>query len=172
MQRWPDLRELLDGLRWAVAGGVATRAFMPERMTKDLDILVHPADLAQLWHRLESAGYRLGPELGVPSRMVESPDGIEVDVIEGRFEWIDPALEDPARDAADLPVLDLPYLVLMKLAASRTIDLGDIARMLGLASDEQLDAVRSAVKRYAEKDSDDLESLIFLGRQEMGRQSD
>jgi len=37
---WPNLRELLDGLRWAVAGGVATRAFMPERMTEDLESLI------------------------------------------------------------------------------------------------------------------------------------
>lgn len=41
MQPWPDLRELLDGLRWAVAGGAAPRAYMPERVTRDLDIVVH-----------------------------------------------------------------------------------------------------------------------------------
>ena len=34
-----------------------------------------------------------------------------------------------------LPIIDLPYLVLMKLSASRTQDLADISRMLGLADE-------------------------------------
>lgn len=168
MHPWPDLRETLRGLRWAVAGGVATRAFMPERMTKDLDIVVHPDDMASMWQRLEAAGFRPGVPLGIPGRAVEAPDGAELDVIEGRFDWIDDALATPVEDPAGLPVLDLPFLVLMKLAASRTVDLGDIARMLGLASDAQLAAVRAAVARFTPQDVEDLGSLIFLGRQEQG----
>jgi hypothetical protein len=41
MNPWPDLRPILDGIDWAIIGSVATRAYLPERMTKDLDILVH-----------------------------------------------------------------------------------------------------------------------------------
>jgi hypothetical protein len=41
MNPWPDLRPILEGIEWAIIGGVATRAYMPERMTKDLDIVVH-----------------------------------------------------------------------------------------------------------------------------------
>src|SRR5258708_31690680 len=41
---WPDLREVLTGLDWAIVGDVATRAYMPERKTNDLDILVRSAD--------------------------------------------------------------------------------------------------------------------------------
>ena len=40
MNPWPDLRQVLTGIPWVVVGGVATRAYMPERATKDLDILV------------------------------------------------------------------------------------------------------------------------------------
>ena len=40
MNSWPDLRKILKGILWVIIGGVATRAYMPERMTKDLDILV------------------------------------------------------------------------------------------------------------------------------------
>ena len=36
---WPDLREILKGIDWVLIGGVATRAYMPERVTKDMDIL-------------------------------------------------------------------------------------------------------------------------------------
>jgi hypothetical protein len=38
--------------------------------------------------------------------------------------------------------------------------------MLGWASDAELDAVRAAVARYAPEDSEDLESLIFIGKKE------
>ncbi|MBA3532298.1 MAG: hypothetical protein H0T73_10295, partial [Ardenticatenales bacterium] len=37
---WPDLRPILQDIPWAIIGGVATRAYMPERATKDIDILV------------------------------------------------------------------------------------------------------------------------------------
>jgi hypothetical protein len=38
--------------------------------------------------------------------------------------------------------------------------------MLGLASDSELDDVRAVVARYTPEDSEDLESLIFIGKQE------
>lgn len=40
MISWPDLRHILKGVDWVIVGGVATRAYMPERGTKDLDLLV------------------------------------------------------------------------------------------------------------------------------------
>jgi len=64
-------------------------------------------------------------------------------------------------------VLDLPYLVLMKMESSRGRDFGDLTTMLGLASDEELARVRAAVARYAPAEVGDLESLIYLGRFEM-----
>ena len=45
-------------------------------------------------------------------------------------------------DAAGFPVLDLPYLVLMKLETSRAQDLADLSKMLGLAADDELDRTR------------------------------
>jgi hypothetical protein len=41
MNPWPDLRPFLRGIDWVLIGGVATRAYMPERATRDMDILVH-----------------------------------------------------------------------------------------------------------------------------------
>jgi hypothetical protein len=61
----------------------------------------------------------------------------------------------------------LPYLVLMKLAASRTTDLSDISRMLGQTSDQDLDEVRKIVEMYDATSLEDLESLIQLGKLEM-----
>ncbi len=58
MNPWPDLRPISKGVRWLIVGAVATRAYTPERATKDLDILIHPEDqdaaLAQLQNFLYS----------------------------------------------------------------------------------------------------------------------
>lgn len=169
MHPWPDLRALLKGIPWVIVGAVATRAYMPERATRDLDILVRKADNERVLERLKSAGYRLVSPLAVPGFLLQSPEGIEVDVILGDFPWIEEALAHPRYDAAGYPVLDLPYLVLMKMASSRVQDIADIARMLGLASDEEVDRVREVVARYAPEEAEDLESLIYLGRLETGK---
>lgn len=167
MTPWPDLRPVLVGIPWAVVGAVATRAYMPERATKDLDILVHREDGDEVRKRLEAAGYTYVAELTIPGFIFRSPEGIEVDVILGEYPWLDEALAQTREDPAGYPVLDLPYLVLMKLAASRVQDTADLSRMLGLASDEDLDRVREVVARYSPDELDDLESLIYLGRLEM-----
>ena len=166
MNPWPDLRPTLRGIDWAIVGGVATRAYMPERMTKDLDILVHESDGEAVVKRLEQAGYRITSKLAVPGYLLVSPDGIELDVLFGNAPWLKDALADPGKDPAGYPVIRLPYLVLMKMEAQRVRDLGDLGTMLGWASDADLDKVREVIKRYAPEEVDDLESLIFIGKKE------
>ena len=167
MSDWPDLRPVLRDIPWAVAGGVATRAYMPERATKDLDILVRHDDGDEVRERLEAAGYKFVTPLAVPGFLVRSPEGVEIDVILGDYVWLDEALAHIRRDPAGLPVLDLPYLVIMKIDASRVQDTADLSRMLGLASDETLEQVRAVVARHVPDAVDDLESLIYLGKVEM-----
>jgi hypothetical protein len=169
MNPWPDLRSILQGIPWVIVGAVATRAYMPERATKDLDILVRASDGDVVRERLETAGYRYLSSLAVPGFLVHSPQGVEVDVILGNYLWLEDALVHPRQDPAGYPVLDLPYLVLMKIAASRTQDVADISRMLGLASEDELMRVRAAAARYAPSEAADLESLIYLGQVEMGK---
>lgn len=168
MTQWPDLRRVLLGLRWAVVGAVATRAYMPERQTADLDILVDPAEAPLVWERLHAAGWTQVSDLAIGGKVWAMPDGLEVDVLEGHQPWVDEALATAKPDSSGQPIIGLPYLVIMKITASRTVDLGDLSRMLGLATDSQLVAVRRAVARYLPEDREDLETLIFLGRQEMG----
>src|SRR5215216_3277966 len=147
MNPWPDLRPILKGIDWAIVGGVATRAYMPERMTKDLDILVHESDGKTVIKRLEQAGYRIASHLAVPGYLMLSPDGIELDVLFGNYPWLKEALADLGQDPAGYPVIKLPYLVLMKMEAQRVRDLGDLGTMLGWASDADLDEVRAVVKQ-------------------------
>ncbi len=166
MISWPDLRPVLQDVPWAITGAVATRAYMPERLTRDLDILVRRQDEALVKERLAAAGYALGSPLGIGGFLARSAEGTEIDVILGDYRWLDEALASVHTDAAGLPVLDLPYLVLAKLAASRAQDIGDLSRMLGLASDVELARVREVVGRHAPAEMEDLESLIYLGRLE------
>ena len=63
-----------------------------------------------------------------------------------------------------VPILPLPYLVLMKYQSGRAQDLADIERMLGQASDWQLAQTREFFGEHRANDLEDLESLIELGR--------
>ena len=166
MNPWPDLRPILQGIDWVIIGGVATRAYMPERMTKDLDVLVHKDDGNEAISRLKKAGYSTKSRLAIPGYLMVSPEGVEVDVLFGDYPWLKEALTHPSKDPAGYPVLGMPYLVLMKLTAQRAQDWADASRILGWASDANLDEVRKVVAKYSPEDSEDLESLIFLGRKE------
>ena len=167
MNPWPDLRPILKGIVWAMVGGVATRVYMPERMTKDMDILVHQADGEKAIKKLEGAGYRVLADLAIPGCSMLSPDGIEVDILFGNYPWLKEALTNTRDDAAGYPTIGLPYLTILKMAAQRAQDWADVSRMLGWASEEDLDEVRAVVKRYAAEDLQDLESLIFIGKKEL-----
>ncbi len=164
---WPDLRDILTGIPWAIIGGVATRAYMPERTTKDMDVLVRQADGGEAIRRLRESGFIVESRLAVPGYLLRAPDGAEVDVLLGDEPWLDEALARPETDAAGYPVIGLRYLVLLKLQAERSQDWTDVSRMLGQASDEQLDDVRQFVARHSPEDVEDLEALIFLGKKEL-----
>jgi hypothetical protein len=166
MNPWPDLRPILQGIDWVIVGGVATRAYMPERMTKDLDILVHQNNKDSVLAKLQKAGYQIIEQLAIPGYSLRSPEGVEVDVLFGNETWLKDALSQPAQDPADYPIISLPYLILLKMAAQRAQDWADVSRMLGLATETELDAVRKVVAQYTPEDSEDLESLIFIGKQE------
>ncbi len=163
MHTWPDLREILEGIDWVVIGGVATRAYMPERMTKDLDILVRKSDGKEVIERLKKAGYKLVSRLAVEGYLMRSPRGVDVDVLFGKYPWLDEALMHPERDPAGYPVITLPYLIVLKLVANRLRDMSDLAIMLGWAEEETLNKIREVVRRYLPNEIDDLESMIFLG---------
>ena len=86
--------------------------------------------------------------------------------------WLAEALDEAERnlDAQGLPVLPLRYLVLTKWHAGRVQDLADITRMLGQADEDTLASVRALFRQVLPEAHEDLESLIELGRLEMGPQ--
>ena len=163
-----DLRSIIRHTPFVVVGGIATRLYMPERMTLDVDVLVLPEDAASLYRELEQAGCQQRDTLAIGGTTWELPDGTLLDVIESGEQWARDAVQHPVIDASGLPVIALPYLIVMKLMASRVQDLADITRMLGAADEPALRQVRSAVQNYAPDALEDLESMIALGRMELG----
>ncbi|MGQ9625701.1 MAG: hypothetical protein ACUVV0_02200 [Anaerolineae bacterium] len=166
---WPDLSAVLSPLKWAVVGAVATRLYMPERATQDLDIAICAEDGPEAKQKLASAGFVYQGELSIGGSSWLSPEGIAIEVLEREEPWLPEALAEAQgnRDAQGLPILPLPYLVLMKFQAGRIQDLADAARMLGQADEKALAEVRALFARYAPADIEDLESLIALGKLEM-----
>lgn len=167
MIKQPDLRGILEPIQWAVVGGVATRAYMPERATIDLDILIKAEDSKKARELMRSAGCKYLGELSIGGSSWQTSDGHLVDIVESDEIWVSEALEELNRDAQGLPVVRLPYLVLMKLCSGRTQDLADISRMLGLASNAEVRKTREIIEKYQPDDLEDLESLISLGRLEL-----
>jgi hypothetical protein len=166
VNKWPDLNKILEDIPWVITGGVATRAYMPERMTHDLDILVHKVNCEIAWQRFKDHGFKVAEVLDAPYFVARRPDIPEVDVLCLDFPWLERAFAEARQDPAGFPVLDLPFLIIMKLRANRGIDIGDMTRMLGLASEDDRDRVRETVAMYQPEDSDDLEALILLGKME------
>ncbi|HLA81995.1 MAG TPA: hypothetical protein VJP78_10345 [Thermoleophilia bacterium] len=165
---WPDLSEILAGLPWAVVGAVATRAYMPERTTQDLDILVTSGDAQEVRRRLGQAGFAKVQELTIGGATWRSPTAGLVHVIESGEAWVREALRDLRRDPQGLPVLSRPYLVLMKVQSGRAQDLADATRMLGFATEEERQSTRELFERFLPDALEDLESLIALGKLEAG----
>ena len=165
--KWTDLKPVLAPLKFAVTDGVATRLYMPERFTKDLDVVVAVSDAQVAYEKLKRAGFQFQSELAlVRGGIWISPDQQEIDVLEGIEPWWTDALNEAQGnlDAQGLPILPLRYLVLMKYQSGRAQDLADIERMLGQATDEALKPVRAIFARFAPDDLADLESLIKLGK--------
>lgn len=167
--QWPDLSQALAPVPWAVVGAAATRLYMPERATLDLDVAVRGEDGPEVRQRLEAAGLQYQRERSIGGSTWRTPGGISVDVLERSEPWFAQALAEAQdnRDAQGLPVLPFRYLVLMKFKASRAQDIADVSRMLGQASEAALAGVRALFAELLPGDLEDLESLIHLGKLEL-----
>lgn len=158
----------------AVIGAVAANRFMPPRQTSDLDFAVCDRDEADATAALEAAGWRrvrpllLQPPLG--GFAWRAADGEPVDLLTVPGVWgrelVATAMGN--REGGP-PFATLPHLVLLKMIAGRTVDGGDIARMLGHQDALTLEAVRMVARRVlGPEELADLDQLIELGQLEYG----
>lgn len=162
-----DLSQIIKQAPYAIVGGVATRLYMPERMTLDLDILVKAEDAKLIYQDLANANSQKIGDLSIQGSQWQLADGTSLDVLEGTASWVTIAIQNPNYAPDGSPVISLPYLVLMKLIAGRSQDLADVSRMLGGASDIQLLEVKTTIDQYLPNSVEDLESLIMLGKLEL-----
>src|SRR5215207_1422043 len=167
---WSTLGVDLTSIRtpFAIVGAIATRLYMPERVTHDIDLFVHADDRHTLAKELVEHGFAKHGELSIGGSTWIGAAGEVLDVIESNDPWARDAIVSANRAPDGSPVIGLPYLVLLKLRASRFQDTADVSKMLGLASEENLDQVREVIAKYQSEDREDLESLITLGRIEFG----
>jgi len=170
VQPVPDLGAILVSVPWVLVGGLALRAYMPERMTLDVDILVHERDSARAQQALVAAGYRVTGELSIGGFSVQSADDAEppIDVLTRADRWLDAALAAPTLDPAGYPVLGRAYLLLLKLQAGRTQDLADVQRLLARTALAERAAILQLVEQESPELREDYESLCTLADLEFG----
>lgn len=172
------VNESLDdilGVPYVVIGGVATRLYVPERMTLDLDVLVRLDDFSEVCERLcEGGATKVGKlafpdsRLGLIGETWHIKAMAPLDVIGAPGLWVDEALDGASRDETGLRIAPRATLVALKLDASRGIDQGDLTRLLGSANEDELRVVRALVAKLLPDDTEDLESYVTLGRLEFG----
>lgn len=172
MQPVPDLDAILRPLRWVLIGGLALRAYLPERATLDVDILIHERDAPAAQQALLDAGYRCVGTLSIGGFTVQRNDETLLDVLTRSDPWLDEALRNPSRDPAGLPVLGRPFLILIKLQAGPTQDLADIQRLIAFTSPVERQTVREVVEQYDPELLEDLDALITLADLEFGSAHD
>ena len=121
MTPFPDMASVLGSVPWATAGAVATRLYMPERATRDLDVVISQDDAGESRRSLTEGGFRYQGEPSIGGSSWVSHEGMAVDVVEMAEPWLPGALEEARqnRNSQGLPVLPLAYLVLMKFQAGR-----------------------------------------------------
>jgi hypothetical protein len=171
MQPVPDFATILGTIPWVLVGGIAIRAYMPERTTLDVDIMIPETDEARARTAFIKAGYIITGDLsigGFSIRRADAEDSPPVDVLISEESWFEEALMHPSRDAAGLPVMPRPYLMLLKMEAGRSQDLVDVQRMLRDTPSSERSSTRALIARHAPEMVEDYDALIQLADIEFG----
>lgn len=166
--------DLFGDLPALVIGGVAARAYAPERLTKDIDFLIDHDRFAEATSLLAKRGWQKKIDLVFPNASLGlggqawEKDGLAIDVITTDQAWAYEAFDTPAYDQTGLRVIPLAFLVLMKLDSARGIDQGDLTRMLGRLDDAEVDAIVKVVEKHSHdpQAADDVRQYTLLGRME------
>jgi len=105
------LNEIIAQTPFLIIGGFATRLYMPERMTQDLDILVAFEDTKKIEEELIQGGCRKQGGLNIGGSTWILPDKTNLDVVILDEPWIKEAVQHPRIASDGLSYVDLPYLV-------------------------------------------------------------
>ncbi len=172
-----NIPEFLKEEPWCLIGGFAARAYAPERMTQDVDILVAHDRFEAIKHELLKEGWILDTQLFFPNASLGlygqsfTKGSFPLDVIASPQAWAAEALAVPVYDQNGTRVIPLPYLVLMKLDSARGIGQGDLERMLGRVSDNEIEDIIVIVEKHSNDPlaPQDIRQYALLGRLELGQ---
>jgi hypothetical protein len=125
-----------SGISFAIVGGMAVNAHGYRRTTADVDFLLSADGLAAFRALVESGEFR--PVPGRPRRFIEPATGVCFDLLiagmfpgsgrPGPIGFPDPAQVSQVIEGC--PVVDLPTLVQLKLAAGRYGDFNDVVNLI------------------------------------------
>jgi hypothetical protein len=166
--------ELFGDLPAMIVGGVATRAYAPERVTKDIDLMVEHDRFVEAIQRLRVERFEKKNDLFFPNASLGlygeswTKENLEIDILSSPQEWCKLAFRIRVDDQTGARVIPLPYLVLMKFDSARGIDQGDLTRMLGPLDDEKIEQIIKVVERHSGDPTfaNDVRQYAQLGRWE------
>lgn len=148
--------------------------YSPERATEDLDILIDHLSFPEASRKMKLAGYVKVRDLFFPNASLGlygeawSKGSLKIDLISTSQKWGNRAVRKHLEDPTGLPIVLLPYLVLMKMDSARGIDQGDLTRMLGRLSEEECEELIREAAKYSKDPNfaDDVRQYAQLGRWE------
>ncbi|MEM8502717.1 MAG: hypothetical protein AAF716_06140 [Cyanobacteria bacterium P01_D01_bin.1] len=160
------LKSLLpDGLRYVIVGGIASAHYQPARFTEDIDLMVLAEDAAAVERALELAGWS---QLGIISfggSSWQSAEGELIDLLHAPGQsWVAAAIDTPIKTAEGLQIIDLPYLIILKLSATRAVDIGDIVGMLQHATEDETARIRQVIKTHRSDLIEDFEQFNAIAQ--------
>jgi len=135
-----------EGVDYALCGGLALAVHAEPRATKDIDLLVHPDDLARIMVILRALGYRIEAapmefSSGLEMRRVSKIEQEEVFTLD--LVMVNRLLQEIWETRQQVKLTDQPLwvvsktgLIAMKEIAGRPQDLVDILSLRGGESDD------------------------------------
>ena len=165
-QPLPDLKNIIKQTPYVITGGIATKLYMAEITSLNLDIFVLSEDAESITKELQNYNAYYLQDWDYGGTLWVLPDDTLLSVIYLNEPWAKDAVYNPNFSPHDLPVIKLSYLVLTKLQLSRFKDLADLSRMLGGATNSEFDEVIKIVKLYYSEAVEDLEEIARVGRLE------
>lgn len=167
---------VLDGIPAMLIGAHAAAAYAPARMTADVDIVVPAEHYAEAEAKMRADGWENvnelifhGSRLGLRGGAWAKPGIEEKDLMTSEQPWLREAFAHEAVLRSDgLRVIPRDFLILMKLDSARGIDQGDLNRILGRMSPEEVEQTAVVVARHYHDDQvvEDLRQSAEIGRWE------
>ena len=151
----------LEGIPYAIVGGHAVTIHGHPRTTDDVDILTLPKYVDEIVERL---GLQVSSSLTIGGVAASTPAGTEIDVISPDWPWLQDAISE-AENTKYGQVISKPYLVLMKLVASRGIqDDSDAIKMLQAMDESEQEKAVELVNKFLPSMADDVQQMLELAK--------